>query len=350
MISSSQVSLPPGCVTGVGSLPHVNPDEAVEFVARYCPELPFWPQLPRRCAAEGVIGQGMGRLIEFVESSVRPYCWTVRTEARSGFEAGLEDAEAGLLPENAAGFFALERAIEANRFPLARAVKAQIEGPATLAHCLYLLDEPMSRSSEWLERLAAFLERQVAWQVRRLSAHGLPVVFVLDEPTLTPALVRHAGPVLATITSSIRRVLDAARREGAIAGLHCCAPLPLALLAQLDIDLLSFDAHLPIDEPGFAHFARALEERNGYLAYGLAPTGSTSATVESMKHRWLALASVLENPSAIAGRSLVTATCGLGLSTLTEAAASFTLARRMGALLNSYVSAAHMQSEAAGSN
>jgi hypothetical protein len=349
MISSFPVSLPPGCVTGVGSLPYVDPDEAVTFVAEHCPQLPFWPQLPLRAAGEGVIVQGMGKLIEFLEPSTRPYCWTVRAGAHSEFAAGLEHSEPGLLPETAAGFFAFERAIEAGRFPLARAVKAQIEGPATLAHCLYVRDEPMSRSSESLDRLAAFLERQVAWQVRRLRTHGLPVILVLDEPTLTPAVVGHAGLGLANIISSIRRVLNAARREGAIVGLHCCAPLPFDLLTQLDIELLSFDAHLPIDEPGFVHVARTIAKRHGYLAYGLAPTGATGATIESMKHRWLALASLLENPSAVAGRSLVTATCGLGLSTPAEAVNSFTLARRMGALLSSYVSAADMQPEGAGS-
>jgi hypothetical protein len=349
MKSSVQISLAPGCVTGVGSLPHVDPEEAVEFVAEHCPQLPFWPQLPRRSAGESVIAQAMGRLIEFLGPSTRPYCWTVRAGAAADFEAALEGAEAGLLPDSAAGFYALERAIRAHKFPFARAVKAQIEGPATLAHCLLLDGEPMSQGTEWLERLARFLERQVAWQVRQLSAHGLPVVFVLDEPTLTPAVIGNTGPALARITSSIRRVLDAARREGAIAGLHCCAPLPLDLLAQLDLDLLSFDAHLPIDELGFVRLARAIERRNGYLVYGLAPTGSTGSTFESMRHRWLALASVLENPSALAGRSLVTATCGLGLSTPAEAIASFTLGRRMGAWFNSYVSAAHMQPEAAGS-
>jgi hypothetical protein len=333
--SGRKVSLSPGCVTGVGSLPHTDPEEAVEFVAEYCPELPFWPQLPQRCAGEGFVGQGLGRLIEYLEPSERPYWWNVRESARANFEAGLENAEAGLLPETAGGFHALERAIRANRFPMAKALKAQIEGPVTLAHCLLLDGEPVSRSSEWLARLAGFLERQVAWQVRRLRALGLPVMFVLDEPTLTPTLVRRAGPGLEAIVASVRRVLDAARREGAIAGIHSCAPLPLGLLAQLDLDLLSFDAHLEIDEGAFVQFGRAMAEREGYLAYGLAPTGSTTLTLEVMEHRWRALAAHLGSLPAVAERSLVTATCGLGLSTAAEAAMSFTLARRMGALFNS---------------
>ncbi|MGA7498070.1 MAG: hypothetical protein WBX00_15190 [Isosphaeraceae bacterium] len=192
MSSLFQAGLSPGCVTGVGSLPFIDPDEAVAFVAEHCPQLPFWPQLPRRTAGEGVIGQGMGTLIEYLEPSARPYCWAVRRGAESAFTAALNCCDAGLSPETAAGFFALERAIRSGRFSSARAVKAQLEGPATLAHCLFLNGESVSRIPGWLDRLARFLERQVAWQVRKLGTLDLPVVLVLDEPAL--ALVGGMSP------------------------------------------------------------------------------------------------------------------------------------------------------------
>ena len=337
MSSVFQAGISPGCVTGVGSLPFIDPDEAVAFVAEHCPQLPFWPQLPRRTAGEGVIGQGMGALIEYLEPSARPYCWAVRRGAESAFATALDGRDAGLSPETAAGFFALERAIRSGQFSSARAVKAQLEGPATLAHCLFLNGEPVSRISGWLDRLARFLERQVAWQVRKLGALGLPVVFVLDEPAL--ALVGGVSPAAPAVTSALRRVLGAAREEGAAVGIHCCAPLPLALLAEFELDLLSFDANLPIAGEGFFDLARGVLGRGGCLAFGLAPTGPSSATVESMESRWLALASSLGDPSAVAVQSLVTATCGLGLSTSVETFTSFTLARLTGDSINSFVAA-----------
>jgi hypothetical protein len=327
MTSPLETDLPPGCVTGVGSLPFLDADEAVEFVAEHCPDLPFWPQLPRRTAGEGVIGQGMGELIKYLEPSARPYCWSVRDGAGPAFEAALDGPAAGLSPETAAGFFALERAILSGRFHKARAVKAQLEGPATFAHCLFLNGQPVARIPDWLERLAGFLERQVTWQVDRLRALGRPVLFVLDEPAL--ALVGGGGPAAPAITSALRRVLEAARSAGAAAGIHCCAPLPSPLLADLELDLLSFDSHLAIDENEFVRLARAVMGRGGRLAFGLAPTGPSSPTVESLHSRWFALASLLGDPRTVAARSLVTATCGLGLSTEVETRASFTLARRI---------------------
>ena len=259
--------------------------------------------------------------------------------ALSDLEAGLEQSEAGLVPENAAGFFALERAIQAGRLPSARAVKAQIEGPATLAHCLFLNGEPSSRSVEWRDRLAGWLERQVVWQIQRLGALGLPVVFVLDEPVLTPALVGSDGSGLTTIASSVRRVLDAARGAGALVGVHCCAPLPPALLAQFDLDLLSFDANLPVDEIDFVRLARHRATKGPSRLWPRADR-LDGRDHQSMEARWYALASTLGSPSVAATQSLITATCGLGLSTPAETVNSFVLARRLGRSLRSFAAAA----------
>ena len=206
-------------------------------------------------------------------------------------------------------------------------MKAQLEGPATLAHCLFLDGVPVARIPGWLDRLAGFLERQAAWQVRRLAELGLPVVFVLDEPAVS--LVDGKSRAVPAVAGELRRVLGAARREGAAVGIHCCAPLPSAAFRGLGLDLLSFDANLPTDD-GFVDLARSILDRGGYLAFGLAPTGSSSATLESMEARWLALTSSLGDLATIAARSLVTATCGLGLSTPAETIASFTLARELG--------------------
>jgi hypothetical protein len=331
MTSLLRAGLSPGCVTGVGSLPFFDSDLAVEFVAEFSPELPFWPQLPMRGAGEGVIAQGMGSLIEYLEPADRPYCWSVRSGAGVAFAAALEGHDAGLNPETAGGFFALERAIQSGRFAGARAAKAQLEGPATLAHCLFLDGVPVARIPGWLDRLAGFLGRQAAWQVRRLAKLGLPVVFVLDEPAVS--FVDGKSRAAPAIAGPLRRVLGAARREGAAVGIHCCAPLPSGVFDGLGLDLLSFDANLPTGG-GFLDLARGILDRGGYLAFGLAPTGSSSATALSMEARWLALASSLGDLTTVATRSLVTATCGHGLSTPAETVASFTLAREMGTAIH----------------
>lgn len=330
---ASRINLSAGCTTGVGSLPFTDAREAIAFVAEHSPELPFWPQLPRRCAGEGVVGQGLGTLIEYLEPSVRPYCWQVRPGREKAFADALDGSDAGLSPETAAGFFALERAVQAGTFSSAKGLKAQIEGPATLGHCLFLEDTPLSRIPGWIERLAGFLERQAAWQIRRLKLQGLPVVFVVDEPALSLALVGDAIPGVSSHASVVRRVVEAARREGAVTGVHCCAPLPIELLALLDLEFLSFDATLPIDEPAFVKLAQSIVARGGYLAFGLAPTGPRDMSVKAIEARWLELTSSIGPPSVLAASSLITATCGLGLSSPRQATNSFELCQQAGSSL-----------------
>ena len=76
-------ALPSHCLaTGIGSLPHQDPEEAVRLVLEVFPEFPFWPQLPRRSLEE--------RMTRQFDDSV-------------------------LSPDNAAGFFELIKALEQKR-------------------------------------------------------------------------------------------------------------------------------------------------------------------------------------------------------------------------------------------
>lgn len=59
--------LPCGAVTGIGSLPLRDAKEAFRFVAEFSPDVPFWPQLPKRSPREHVVLQGIGPLAALVE-------------------------------------------------------------------------------------------------------------------------------------------------------------------------------------------------------------------------------------------------------------------------------------------
>ena len=116
---SVALNLSPGCVTGVGSLPHTDPDLAIEFVAERAKLLSGRNFRRGTAPGKGAIGQGMGRLIELLEPAGRPYCWAVHRSSRaSELENGLEKAEAGLLPGSAAGFYSLKRTSRRIGFPM----------------------------------------------------------------------------------------------------------------------------------------------------------------------------------------------------------------------------------------
>ena len=46
-----------GLATGIGSLPHHNVDAALDLIFQYIPNIPFWPQLPKRDIREGMVAQ-----------------------------------------------------------------------------------------------------------------------------------------------------------------------------------------------------------------------------------------------------------------------------------------------------
>ena len=46
-----------GIPTTIGSLPHLNQQEAVELILKYTPQLPAWPQLPKKSFKENMYVQ-----------------------------------------------------------------------------------------------------------------------------------------------------------------------------------------------------------------------------------------------------------------------------------------------------
>ena len=56
--------LVPGLATGIGSLPHLDPTEAVRVSLTETPRLPFAPQLPNRSPREGMIAEWIVALPE----------------------------------------------------------------------------------------------------------------------------------------------------------------------------------------------------------------------------------------------------------------------------------------------
>ena len=113
-----------GRATGIGSTPHPNPAAALDLIFTYFKEIPHWPQLPRRGAAEGLARQYLGPLLKHGLISPRPngtpyFClddpgWEKRCldyyELLLAGENALQSSEFAFMEESAAGFYAfLER-------------------------------------------------------------------------------------------------------------------------------------------------------------------------------------------------------------------------------------------------
>lgn len=245
------------------------------------------------------------------------------------FRQRLREADAKLDENSAAGFYAFERACKSNIFGQAVALKGQITGPITLAHCLFVDGKPLATLPEILAEFTDYLCRLGLWQVRRLKRFGKPVLLFIDEPALT--LGTHSPLSL----TSLQNVVAALRSAGAYVGIHCCASELPDLICRVKPDIISFDAHQGLEAFLSNPDVQAFIGEGGWLALGMVPTWIDLGQFDVMQ-AFVRLVSAIEGKydlSQLVSRSFITATCGLGLLPVESAPASFTKCHELALLL-----------------
>lgn len=309
-------SLPAGGVTGIGTLPHRDPAQAVRFVAEFCPEIPFWPQLPRRDPRESLIAQCLAGLESLVEPRGDALGFRVRKDRVKTFTKILDRAPGDLTRDHAAGFFAFKNALAADKFPHAVAIKGQVTGPVTLSSHLYMGEKPFARDEGLIRAVALRVANIAGWQIDRLHRQGRPVIMFVDEPTLGTLGSKILDPEMASLRTALGVVLEAIGRHGALSGLHCCGKLPFSLLGQCRPDILSFDAYHGLEAFGADRAAGEFLTAGGVVAYGLVPALPPKQPVEprELRARWKRTFTDLTRSRA-ARQSLVTPSCGLASAT-----------------------------------
>jgi len=332
--------------TGVGSLPHESADAAIDLIDETFPELPHWPQLPRRSELEGLTRQYVTPLMEaglLVESAGRlafvdgSAGWEERLagyyEVCLACEEGVGDLEAFALPREAAvGFY---RFLERKAGAKMEYVKGQVTGPLTLG--LELVDS-RGRSAFYDDTLRDLILRTVRlsalWQAEQLAALAHKVVLFLDEPGLyahgSSLFITLDGPTIRAGLDSVYSFLEA---RGVITGTHVCAGTDWSILLRSEVGVVNFDAHghfaslLP-----YAEELAAFLERGGILAWGIVPT-SGEAELDDLVELWKESVSRLAargvDRAALEGQCMFTPSCGTGSGTLPEARVVYELTARL---------------------
>jgi hypothetical protein len=310
---------------------------AIQSVAEFSPEIPFWPQLPQLSERESVIGQGLAILADLVQPREEGYGYEVKQGRIDSVLDLLHRSSGELTSANAAGFGAFEEALSSGLFKSAIAVKGQIEGPITLSAYLFYQGRPFLSDASLFAAVAFHVSQIICWQIDRLKSAGLPVLLFVDEPALClEAPAANAVPEEQRL-SALSVALDDARIRGAFAGLHCCAARPIWRMCRAKPDILSFDAHAGLElffaDPDALDFVH----NGGLVAYGMVPTWSRLDSTDSagIFTRWLKAASLAGDPQELAQGAMITATCGLGLLDASAVAESFSLARGVSRLIGS---------------
>ena len=327
----------PACrATAVGSLPHVSAAAACALIQRRLPELPAWPQLPRRDPRESIYAQYSpgfpgAALVEgrVVVDRTRP----LEPELERLYARYLNDdaAAVGLDADHAAGLAEFEMLA----WPEAVALKGQVMGPISWGLTVtdqerraILYDEVLADAcAKHLRLHAAHQERRLRQLAERAGRPGAPprTLLFVDEPYLASYGSAYVSLARDQVVALLEEVFAGLQD---LKGVHCCGNTDWALLLDTSLDVLNFDAYNFAEALAlYPEAVRAFLARGGLIAWGIVPAASdaqvlaqTSAGLaERLEAAWRQLAGKGVAYDALVNAALITPACGLG--TLSEAAA-----------------------------
>lgn len=306
-----------GCLaTAIGSMPHTDATEACRPVLKYLPQLPCWPQLPRRSPKENMylqFSEGFPGLVVDRDK--------LRIEQTADFDAALEtlltardnDFEAYEISRDyAAGLYALTALLSRPE-----AVKGQMTGPVSMGLCItdaqnrgIIYDDTLA------EALAKFLRLKARWQEEFLCRAARTTIIFVDEPYLTSLGTAFVALSSDTVTRLLTEVLGGL--DG-LKGIHCCGSTDWSLLLSTPIDILSFDAYNYADSLAcYPAEVKAFLEKGGSIGWGIVPNDEEVLAKESLPSLYDRLGEAMAHFTRdgtpfrqVAAQSLLTPSCGL---------------------------------------
>jgi len=313
----------PRCLpTAVGSMPHKDPLAACDVVFQYLPQIPVWPQLPRRSFRENMYVQYGERFPGLVVDMEREKVFVDRARADEELEplylAYLEDQvqDWGISSENAAGLHAYLGRKEA--LAAAVAVKGQVTGPISMG--LQVTDQalrPILYDEVLADALAKHLRLKASWMERELRRTNANVIVFLDEPYLSAFGSAFISLSREQIITALEEVFSGLT---CLKGVHCCGNTDWSVVLETSVQVLNLDAYGYAESLSlYPEAVRGFLRRGGVVAWGIVPQEAdaiAAATVEGLLERlegaWGLLTAKGVLLDDILAACLVTPSCGFG--------------------------------------
>jgi methionine synthase II (cobalamin-independent) len=335
-----------GLATGIGSLPHKDAQGALDLIFKYCPQVPFWPQLPKRDIREGMLAQ-FSQNLPCVEVSSQGLFFNPSDKEKK-LEVFYEhiinnDIEYfGISEDFAYGLHAFCKRLKNSSLKNIEFIKAHLTGPFSFAAGIKdekggaLLHEPV-----FMQAILKGLAMKALWQINIFKEFGKKIILFIDEPYLgcfgsayTPINREDVVKTLSDLTKDIKS-------QEVFLGLHCCGNTDWSIFTDIpSIDIISFDAFSYLDRLLlYTDNLNEFSKRGGILCWGIAPTVEFSAketpdslikmissAIDILSKKGLDRELLLEN-------LLVSPACGLGTLDAVKSQAIFRLLSETSALL-----------------
>jgi methionine synthase II (cobalamin-independent) len=313
----------PFVTTGIGSFPHPDEKEVFRLILESFPEIPFWPQLPKRSFLEGMVVQYSEGFPSLRWSEKEQKVWI---ETSHGFEKEIEkfyrrfeesDLEPFQITENfARGLRILKALSSKDHRKKIKYIKGQITGPITFG--LALADQeqkPVFYDPSLRDILVKHLSLKARWLEKKYHDlfPGIPTIIFFDEPSLSSFGSAFSGLNREDVIHSLDECFDAVK---GLKGTHCCGNTDWSVLLSTHLDILSFDAYDFLETLSlYPKDLTAFLERGGILAWGIVPTSEAivKEDAQSLVNR---LKKGIENLSkrgidpVLLQRAIITPSCG----------------------------------------
>jgi len=327
--------------TAVGSLPHTNPEKAMELVFECFPDIPVIGQLAKVSAKEDMLSQYNENIpgIVFDEADNR---WFMDQEDETfyekleefflDYESIVNEGNSELLEKYAISEdhcstlpIFLKKLDESKP----KFVKGQITGPFTFCTSLVDREKKCIFYDETLKEIAIKgLALKALWLIKRFreaSPESQPIIF-MDEPSIS----QYGSSAFITVKredviESLSEIASVLQKNGALVGIHCCGKSDWSLITGTGVDILNFDGFYFGESLGL--FSKEIEnflKNGGKIAWGMIPTLDVDAleasTIESLAKKFEEAKLYLINKGIdeklIYENAIITPSCGAG--SLTE--------------------------------
>ena len=345
-----------GLATGIGSLPYKEPEQALDLIFKYTPQIPFWPQLPKRDIREGMVAQFSENLPYLKVSPDAGLSFSAVNSRDKDLEVFYERVIAGdvdyfkISDTFAAGLNAFCRRLETTNLSGIEFLKGQITGPFTFGASIKdeggaaLLHDPV-----FMQVIIKGLLMKALWQIKLFKRFGKKVIMFIDEPYLGCFGSAYTPINKEDVVNVLRELTQGIKNEGALTGAHCCGNTDWSIFTDVEgIDIINFDAFDFLDK--FLLYADNLKhflKRGGIICWGIVPTqgfsGKESAEelAEKINSGIAALVKKGIDKDLLAERLLISPACGLGTLDPAKAEGIFKLLAEVSGLIRPAAGGAH---------
>ena len=284
MVTNSKLTLE--CLA-IGSLPHINLENAMELVKKDFKNIPFWPQLTKINKNEDMIFQFLENMPSFFidKDSGKTYLETESDKFFEDMEQFFCDYEEIIADVNSetiekyainssCAFPEFIKIIKSTKPAFA---KGQIVGPFTLATTLVDKSGKCAFYDETLkEIITKTLSIKALWQIKNIKSanpNSTPIIFI-DEPSISQ-LGTSAFITISTeeVVEMIKEISDLIKANGAISAIHCCGKCDWDIPISAGVDIINFDAYTFAQNLSLhSKSIKSFLEQGGKIAWGVIPT------------------------------------------------------------------------------